>query len=258
MTEAERLAEIEAMIYRSSEGIEWGTYEAARMGDIAEPILIRAAEHEDRYIRVAAARRLVHLSGDSSLTLLREMVCATGPGSQDLQMVSVGGLARRLQGKSEPDLLNALKSRSTKPHTKDLAAYCLGLWGSSGRGWDEALEHVRKRASAKSRAFNSSVPVDGSLFLMRLANGDPGRHAKLVSMVRGIWSHLHEHEIEWFDQFWPAVSPEGPAAVEMPAIRDLSVETERLRVGFLLKAKLTPPEAWVADPFDRDGWSNFG
>lgn len=252
MTDPAWLAEIETMIYKSWEGMHWGTYEAAKLGNEGEPILIRAVREGDSYVQSSAAEHLGRMSSPESLTLLRERARAAGKGAEGTQRESLDALAFRLREDAEPDLLQALRDPTSRPLAKDGATFLLGLWGR-GSGWDEVLSHTKKRARVKTRADNPWSPVDGILFLMRFCTGDDARAAKLVVMVRAIWTHLMEHELEWFAERWPEIMPDGPEPTEL-AVPDITMEIERLRTEFVADWELKPPPVWTRDPFDRDRW----
>jgi hypothetical protein len=252
MTDPAWLAEIETMIYKSWEGMHWGTYEAAKLGQEGESILVRAVRDGDSYVQSSAAEHLARMSSPESLALLRERARAVGKGAEGTRREALYALAFRLGEEAEPDLLQALRDPTSRPLAKDGATFLLGLWGR-GSGWDEVLSHTKKRARVKTRTHNPWASVDGFPFLIRFCEGDDVRIAKLVAMLRAIWTHLKEHEVEWFTQRWPEVQPDGPDPADL-AVPDITMEIERLRTDFVADWELKPPPVWTRDPFDRNKW----
>lgn len=179
--------------------------------------------------KVLVAAALGQVSGPDGDAALRRALDASGPGTSDLRCSALHGLARRCGEAAHEDFVRGF--HSTDAGTRDSAIVVLAACGRDGV-WDEMA--ARLASTMKRPGRRGSVPSDTLtmlVYLLRHAEGDPGRLPFLVRLLRKHWDGLNPRSdpggeaSQWVARHWADTAPGGPEADEVAAPHAEAINT---------------------------------
>lgn len=196
--------------------------DAIARGKSAEPLLADLLTKSNCNRAPVVAAALGDLRGPGPADdVLRAVVEVAGPGTADQRCASLLALAKRLGPAATDDFLKALASPSYV--LKDYALLCLAAVGD-GRGWEQVFGYLHQRLRRKQSVHygGASPTVIACDYLLRHADGDEAKGARLSMLVMKRWNWLSDDDRAWFAEAWPDLNPGGPqTSVALPPLENL-------------------------------------
>ena len=212
--------------------------------------LIEQLDRARGWRRVVIAADLGFSEGESGPARLRQLLGEAGRGTSDLRAAALLALAKRCGEEAHDDFVAAFHSADAG--TRSYAVLALAAYGRDGL-WDEVSDRLAK--TLKQRVRDDGTPSNTTLmitYLARHATRQPGRTSALVNLLRTHWARLDPIDsdgdkvvdlegatnTEWVQTYWPDVSPDGPAAEDVPPPNIAAIEAWVRSLPVLSRTKL--------------------
>lgn len=207
------VAEIEVGLRSRNYDAFDGAVRAAGTLGAAGDALLAAVEGLDRYRAVSVAAALGDVEGPHGGAVLRRMLAARGTGTADLRCAALLAVAKREGAHASAVLAEALDDAVSA--VRDYAILGLAAVGD-GRACDTAFARMKAMlARRRTREHRPSAVTLTVTYLLRHTDGDGGRAAAAMPLLRQRWWRLFDSERAWFAEHWPTLTPDGPDAPEL-------------------------------------------